>query len=242
MLTVCCVYRTGGDYGPDHVAHLAAGVKRHLVEPHQFLCLTDDVAGACSALDSVGVVGPLSVVEALRSDWPGWWAKLEAFVVPPPVFYLDLDSAVVGDLRPMADAARSAGNDLLMLRDFYRPRGFGSGVMAWARPLDALERVYRENVAPRARWDSRKSGVAMQASRRRWRGDQDWIADATPRMGVRLRAWQDVLPGAIASYKVDVVKAGSPPEGAAVVCFHGRPRPQDIDPAPPWLVEAWGAA
>jgi hypothetical protein len=48
--------------------------------------------------------------------------------------------------------------------------------------------------------------------------------------------WQQLLPGQVVSYKAHVRKSthamysgnGTVPDGARVICFHGRPRPREI--------------
>jgi hypothetical protein len=57
-----------------------------------------------------------------------------------------------------------------------------------------------------------------EGNMRRYRGDGEWIAAHVPKAD-RL---QSLYPGQLVSYKADA-KAG-PPEGARLVCGHGRPR------------------
>ena len=63
-LTVACVLRSGGAYGPQHVAGLQAQVA-HWLPRASFVCLSD-VPVPCERI-------------ALQSAWPGWWAKMELF-------------------------------------------------------------------------------------------------------------------------------------------------------------------
>lgn len=55
-------------------------------------------------------------------------------------------------------------------------------------------------------------------------GDQAWIEDHLRDLFTNLG---DEFPGLIVSYKLHVQGKGVPP-GAAVVAFHGTPRPRDI--------------
>src|SRR6185369_11865151 len=67
---------------------------------------------------------------ALPSGVNGWWAKLALHrpnVLSGPVLYLDLDTVILDSL----DFIASYGGDFAILRDFYRPDGYGSGVMLW---------------------------------------------------------------------------------------------------------------
>ncbi len=95
--TVVCVLRAGRDFAPRHVQWLAAQVPG-------LVCLSDQ------AVPGVRTI-------ALRSSWPGWWAKLEAFdpeLVPGDVLLMDLDTVV---LELPALPSRTT-----VLRDFYRPQ------------------------------------------------------------------------------------------------------------------------
>ena len=46
--------------------------------------------------------------------------------------------------------------------------------------------------------------------------------------------WQDMHPGKIVSYKADVMPPG---ERAAVVCFHGVPKPHEVKDG--FVMEHW---
>ena len=146
----------------------------------------------------------------LRHDWPGWWAKLEIFRMRGPCLYMDLDSTVVGDLEPLIEIART--RQFVTLRDFNpKHRTVGSGIMAWSgdqRPLyQTFLRDPRHHVA--------------ENSTSRWWGDQGFIERHR-----QPEFWQDLLPGAVVSWKKHC--RNGIPEGARVVCFHGHPRPWQV--------------
>lgn len=118
MITVACVYRTGGIYSLDWVAALKRGLDEHLSD-FRFAVLTDDPAV------------PAAWRVPLIHSWPGWWSKLELFrpgLFEGRVLYMDLDTLPVGDLTAIA----SYRGPLAMLSDFYRPDRPESGVMAWS--------------------------------------------------------------------------------------------------------------
>lgn len=136
----------------------------------------------------------------------GWWQKLRLFkpgqfASDARMLYLDLDTVIVGDLSPLAGYT----GDFACLRDFYRPDALGSGVMLWR--AGAVDAIWERWVA---------AGRPLHAE-----GDQWWIA----RSGVRADRLQDLFPGMFASFKADC--AQGVPEGARVVCYHGRPRPHE---------------
>lgn len=205
MLTVACVLRSGGRYDPVWVRRLAAGVAAHLPVAHRFVCLSDvtDVPGRIP----------------LVTDWPGWWAKLELFrpgLFEGPVLFFDLDTLIVGDLSEIA----SYCGGFAMLRDFYRPDGLGSGVLAWM-PSEETASIY-------ARFPAMERSPFSDP-----RGDQAWIARC-----VSADRLQDLFPGQFVSYKADDCRAAVPPN-ARVLCFHGQPKQDNCGG---WAQAMWEAA
>jgi hypothetical protein len=200
---VATVLRLGGEYGPEHVYAIRRMLNRHL-PGHEFICLSD-----CVALN--GTQRPL------KHDWPGWWAKMELCrpEIEGPLLFLDLDTVVVGDLSPLvADTSRS-----IVLRDFYRGKRKRNAVQSALMLLTEEDRA-----AVWERWSRDPEGWM-----RRKRSDQD-VYEAV--LKDRALFWQDTHPGAVVGYKTDLARGRKPvPEGARVVCFHGRPRPWDCGKA-----------
>lgn len=192
--TILTVLRSGGEYRPEHVDRLRAQCAEH-APGIAFRCLSD----------VPGVGAPL------EHGWPGWWSKIEAFGVPGPVLYMDLDTHVVGGLAPLLGVA--ARDRFTVLRDFNpRSRVMGSGLMAWSGDMRGL----RDRFAA-------TPGRHMAANRSsRWWGDQGFIE----RHEEGFIFWQEALPGAVVSWKKHC-RAGIP-AGARVVCFHGKPRPWEV--------------
>lgn len=148
---------------------------------------------------------------SLAHDWPGWWSKIEMFTVPGPVLYMDLDTTVIGDLTPLLDAATR--HDFIALRDFNpAQREMGSGLMAWRGDQRRIHDAFA------ARPDDH---IARCSTPRHW-GDQGFIEPMTPGRA----HWQDILPGAVVSWKKHC--GSGVPDGARVICFHGRPRPWEV--------------
>lgn len=206
-MTVTSVLRSGGIYDATWVARLRDGVARHLPVEHRFVCLSD-VDVPCERIP-------------LEHDWPGWWAKIELFKLKGPVLYFDLDSAIVGDIGDLAYGATWPG--LKMLRDFYAPDHFGSGVMGWGGGLFDLYMKFRGDPAG----EMRKQRARM--------GDQAFIEENH----FNILTWQACLPDQIVSYKVHC-RNGIPPN-ARVVCLHGKPKFADM-PANDPVRLAWEQA
>lgn len=172
MITVACVLRSGGDYGPEYVERLAEGVQRF--SGWRFVALSDQEL-PCETIP-------------LEHDWPGWWSKIELFrpgLFPGPVLYFDLDTVITADLAPlMAEPHR-----FTMLADFFRPEFPASGVMAWSGDWS---RIYRAFAAAPAHH------MARCRTRQCW-GDGGFIA---AQLGEQPDLWQSRVPGLIASRKV----------------------------------------
>ena len=187
--TVLTVLRSGGDYTFEHVERLRAQCEQ-TTPGVRFFCLHD---------------------EAMLHRWPGWWAKMELFRFTGPVLYMDLDTAVVGNLTPLLDAATE--HDFIALRNpLPTPSRFGSGLMAWRGDMSHVYTRFRRD--PRIH-------MSRCNTQQLW-GDQGFISEDCPNPVL----WQDLFPGEILSWKVDC-KQGIP-ETACVVYFHGQPRPWDV--------------
>src|SRR3990167_8172907 len=134
----------------------------------------------------------------IGTDLPGWWAKLVLFQPHPAlagerVLYFDLDTVLVGNIDALLDYTGEAA----FLSDFYHPSELASGVIG---------------LAPGA-WPAVWSAFDQAMIPHYW-GDQAWIETHVPQAD----RWQDLLPGQVVSYKVDVVPHGL--NGARVVCYH----------------------
>jgi len=211
MITVACVLRSGGDYDRSYVDKLASGIGENLHIPHRLVCLTDRRA-EISGMECKG----------LLYEWPGWWSKIEVFGLEPPVLYFDLDTVITGDITPLAQSVADSCDGLMMLRGFYRSDKC-SGIMGWRQDMKWLLGRFLEHYAPRAKFGNHYD---MRVNGNRYRGDQDWLAAVTQKERTPVTFAQDVFPG-IYSYKVDVAGRGIP-DDARVICFHGKPRPHEV--------------
>ena len=146
-LTVACVLRSGGVYGPQHVDGLRAQVA-HWMPDARFVCLSD-VPVECERVP-------------LQTDWPGWWAKIELFRhLTGRTLYLDLDSVIVADPAPLVTG------QFLMIRNWAYPKLFASGVMSWRGDYGHITRAF-EPLAGQV--------MATYTTCAQW-GDQAFIAE-----------------------------------------------------------------
>ena len=204
MKSVYCVLRTGRfrnartkvEYNAQQVQWLKRQCDEHL-KGVDFYCLTD--------LDSIDGVNTIP----LKHNWPGWWSKIELFRFDE-VFYIDLDTVIINDIRYMLD-----------LKEFHALRNLsghrlndkvvmGSGLMSWT-------------IRPQNVYESFTISQIPQYTKRynRW-GDQGYIYD---RLAGQYNAFQDAFPNRIHSYKFDGIDKENPP--GDIVIFHGKPKPWD---------------
>ena len=148
---------------------------------------------------------------------PGWWEKLRLF--KPGMFpggrvlFLDLDTFIVGNIDDIA----SYDGPFATLRDFWREDGLGPAVMLWN--TEAELGIWEG-------WEA--AGKPMKHAN----GDQGWLEQHYGRRKPDIL--QDRHPGRFVSYKTHCTNGV--PEGASVVCFHGKPRPHEVAG---WAVEVW---
>lgn len=207
--TVACVLRSGGDFGPEHVAPLFRGVISRwplcIPTTPRFVVFTD-------GLRYFPDTRPLSA-----SVGPGWWAKMEMFNPAHDdlgdILYFDLDTVLVGKLDAIVAACAHAyaGSMVapVMLRDFGHSTRVQSGMM------------YLPVKVRRQTWLAWKEdpGAVM----RRFRGDGEFLNSLWCDGALR---WDNFVPGQIVSYKKHVrSNNGVVPLNARVVCYHGKPRP-----------------
>lgn len=208
MLHICCI-RAGGKFSPAYTENLFDMVRRNLAEGFEgeFVCFTDQD-------DPV----PQGVVKRpLPHNLQGWWSKLALFkpgLFPKGdrVLFFDLDTLITGPI----DALASYQGPFAMLRDFYRPNGLQSAVMAWEAGTNT--EIWKGFV---------KAGMPTEFIPG---GDQAWIEETHLEKAVRL---QDVFPDMFVSYK----QISAPPDKASVVVFHGNPRPHEVTQG--WVPQVW---
>ncbi|GAA4169154.1 hypothetical protein [Shinella granuli] len=213
MITVACVLKSGGVYTADWVRKLRDGVAANLSLPHRFVCLSD-VEVPCERVP-------------LTEAWPGWWSKIELFRLNDGlVLYFDLDSIVVGSL----DRIASLPHRFTMAHDFSVGHAC-STAMAWSGDFSFITDAFRADPKGIARRYDR-----LLASEKRI-GDQAFIEDQLLSAGEEIMLFDQVAgERSIASYKVDRCQ-GAPCIGAAVVAFHGKPKPHEIKTG--WVPEIW---
>jgi hypothetical protein len=220
MYNIVCVLKTGkwthpgypkktAEYGANDVLRLKKQVEKHCSAPHRFICLSDIEIPGVETLK-------------LRHNWPGWWSKMELFDRFTKAFYLDLDSAVVGEIT---DLVTRPAKKFQVLKNLSSPTSvrIGSGVMKWEGDYSYLYEEFKK----------RAEENMAEFTTPEWWGDQGFIR-------AHLEDWehlQHIWPGAIVSYNRDMKKQGDPPLGSKIVCFHGETKPLDVLHKHDWILQ-----
>lgn len=210
MKTVACVLKSGGwrnrsmrvEYTPAQVRWLRDMVARHLRVPHRFVCLTDVPVQGVDTLP-------------LRDGLPGWWSKMELFREFDDAFYLDLDTVLVGDITPLVTHAHR----FTVLRNLSSKADgrIGSGLMAWHGDCSHLYAAFMADA---------QRHMAECTTSAKW-GDQGFIQHQQAAHG-GWDCFQDLWPGAVASYKIDHIAALGLRPAHKIICFHGKPKPWEV--------------
>lgn len=162
--------------------------------------------------------GSLSNVDYQIVESRGWWAKVEMFrkgLFPDGerCIYFDLDTLIVGSL----DRLLTYDGAFATLRDFYHSERLGPAVISWRAGCEAFL------------WDE----WVRQGKPDNPMGDLWWINGLLGEMPVD--TLQDIFPGMFCSFKAHCHPY--PPKGTKVVCFHGLPRPHEVELE--WVKQAW---
>lgn len=204
-ITVVCV-KWGEKYGPEYVNILFDMVNRNLpARSGRFVCYTDDPQGIDEEIE----------IQELPEGLEGWWNKLYlfkegVFKEGERVIFLDLDTILCGHLNHIFNYK----GEFAILRDFYRPNGYGSGMMMWRGGFGSHI------------WDSYEKAGYPDING----GDQAWIE----RQVSKADLLQELYPQSICSYKEHALDGI--PKGIKIICFHGYPKPHECDG---WVPNVW---
>lgn len=192
--------------GRQYAERLRDNIREHLTVPHTLY--------AISELQYQGI-HQIMPQEGVK----GWWQKLVIFrpgLFTQRTLFLDLDTIIVDNINFLADY----DGHFAIPHDFWRPQGLGPAVMLfdpkWA------EFIYQE-------WQAH--GFPQTDPR----GDQGWLEGLNQgRMRKEVDIMQELFPGAFYSYKTSCIEAV--PEGAKVICLHGKPR---LHETKGWAKDYW---
>ena len=152
---------------------------------------------------------PWSFEVITESKFPAWWGKLEMFPAKERTVYLDLDTIICGNVDFLFDY----DGDFCIRRNPWPGR-------AWCdSSLFSLAPGYGKEIAKRFFDDPKK---IMD----HYRSDQEFLGDMIAQDKADI--WQEIAPRKTQSYKANALEHG--PDGAAIVAFHGIPKPHELPP------------
>lgn len=212
MLTILTVLRSGGLYDAEWVRKLQRQCAKWAPD-HLFVCLSDQpIAGVTTT--------------PLLHDWPGWWAKFEAYRCEASrVLLLDLDTLVVGPLAPLVERPEP----VIWHEDGQWKGTISTACVVWSG--DAVRHLYEAmRRAPDVIMDEAFKGKAPNgihndqvAVGRLWNAHPVYDNGVLPGFSVQSRDCR-----------------GGKPEGASLVHFCGDRKPHENKGR--WMREYWEAA
>lgn len=198
-ITIAFVLKSGGDFNAWHVESLQKQINANTkIRNIKFVCFSDIDVVACKTIK-------------FKNNSHTWWNKLELFRTEEyeteRIFYFDLDTIITGNL----DEYFSIDFDFCGLKP-WNPQNRESGMMASGLMMfkkdPSLNCIFEDDFKPEE--------YPL--------GDQQYITHKLNELG---KAWvplQNVTDG-IYSFKRQC--RPNKPSDAKIICFHGRPRPQN---------------
>lgn len=213
-----CV-KVGERYGADYVNKLFNMVRKNLTIPHRFVCITDDDDGFDSRIEARAPA---------VTRW-GWWNLMEFWAVPSwanglPIAYVGLDTIIRDNIDFILK------DKLTMIEDF-------------SSLIDGANSIFKGTFADgvccvppegyRWMWDR----FLVEIDRRNAFPMHVWLTYVLAEKGITPDFYQKTDPGKVVSYKWPEVKTEEPE--AAIICFHGEPRPAQAALETPWINKYW---
>ncbi len=229
ILTVACVYRTGGRlYSPRYVTTLAAMVRRNLTLPYRFVCLTDSNDVTCERI-------------ALINNWSGFHSKSELFrpgLFSGPLLYFDLDTVIHRSIDRLAERAYE-----IPFGCVSDPLGghMNSSVLSFTVDCSIIYQrfkklgLYDRHIRPHLWFLLRRIGLERPFAMGSSYGDQGFAEMCLNDFGIPITHTDQILPGVFSTFNFT---AGPDDEPAGSVCLMmGRPKPHEI--ATGWIGKHW---
>ncbi len=221
---VILTMKWGTLYGADYVNVLYNATRKFLDHPFRFICMTDDASGI---VDGVEIM-PIPEMDLGEGRFAfGGWPKLavfkqDLFGLEGRALFVDLDTVIVGDMKPMLEAE----GGVVLIRewkrfvDYFRPRRVNGMTSIFAFTLGEQTQIYDKFME--------NPDYAFE----NYRSEQRWVTDTATDM----RFWG---PKQVVSFKRDLlappllnrfIPPKAPEPETTMVAFHGVPRPIDVVP------------
>ena len=224
-VNILCL-KWGKLYGPEYVNRLYAGVKKNLSRPFRFVCVTDNPEGLVEGVDAVGFPSP---PPSWKHSWPNIFVKLMVFKngfadLSGPTLFLDIDQVITGDLGCFFDFEPGK---FCIIRNWieWRKRLFRGLPKIGNSSCFRFEAGKMNHV-----YEKFLSEQDKAVNRDFYTTEQVYMTHA---VGLKNISWWP--NGWIWSFKRNcsrifpmnlIFTPKKPDSGARIVCFHGRPSPQ----------------
>ncbi|MFW5879874.1 MAG: hypothetical protein ACOCUV_03530 [bacterium] len=204
IYTIIMVLRSGGDFSFSDVLLLSRNIKKHWSEGKQLkmICLYDGVTREFHLQNNLTLM-------PLQNSWPGWWSRMQLYNPEMeylrPYLYLDLDTAIVGDISNFYDSLKPI-QSLITLEDFYRKKHPAAGVVWYPKNNEDIKNIWS------AWWKVNKNEL---------KGRSDNFLNKCFQPAIFL---QDVTEEITTFKPMGKGWLKTIPEGKNIICFHGKPR------------------
>ena len=203
-IAVVCGYVPGGDYDEhyaEYIERLYKGFKNNSTVPFDFHCIS---------IFSPKIEG-VNFITPLNGNWKGWHIKAEIFRQDlfgeyDRVLWCDLDTVI----RDNIDDILTNEDEISLLHDFNRTNILETGLI-WYNPK-LFDGLYEKFIKLNPRQNLKDAKI---------------ITDYIKQQGYTPTVLQKKYK--IGSYKVSLIKNQRDPKEYQIVCFHGVPRPHQVN-------------
>lgn len=225
-LHIVC-YKWGKLYGSEHVNKLFNMVKRNLPAKHTFHCITDN---------SNGILSSILVHKLPDLIIKGNWQKLYTFsqdflgLDNEYILFLDLDIVIIDSLSFVLEAP---SKDLLIAKN-WSSKGCRVTSCCYRLRVGSKTNIWNEFIK------SPQEAIETHHGKSSLHGDQQWVNHMLPNPDYfeanRVVSFKrhcnakGKFVSVLGSEVWNSARRGiaSPPTGASIISFHGKPDPQDV--------------
>ena len=216
------VLRTGGDFSLNDVRLLSFHLQKWYKGDGrlELYCL-------CDKVDTPHKFDGVMLWPMYDTRWERWWCKMNLFSpemnISRPFLYMDLDTAVVGDLQGILPPDNP--NEFITLGGFNPEVEMYllSGMMWFPEQSDKVEKIWME-------WISNTKEIIERFTPDG--GDQAFIKSVVDHPD---RYFQRLVPGKIHNGKPRGGTLQTLPREGSIICFHGQPRIPEAGKRVDWV-------
>lgn len=205
QINIVLVLRTGGDFSFRDILLISTHIISKWKSNNSFkiTCLSDLFEKETNLMG-------VTMMPLPNKEWKGWWSKMNLFspslVDYLPFLYIDLDSAIVGDVY---DIIKLLNKELFItLSDFYKPRHLASGVMWVPKNNKKIDLIWNTWIFNPEKYMTK------------FRGDQNFIEYVTSAD----LFFQKITQGIVSFKPNRQWRTLLPTNMDIIIAFHGTPR------------------